>query len=111
MWRMICAGDLEVVNFEVADADDAKGRARIVEEYSFHRRKAEARVRNSIVSRFRFEDGLIRRQDDECDPKEWARQALGDGPAGFLAGRLRPLRSFVARRKLAQFARAPAKAG
>lgn len=107
MWRMICAGDIEVVDFEVIDVDDSKGRARIVEEYTFHRRKAPpddvARVRNSIVSRFRFEDGKIRCQDDDCDPKEWARQALGDGMAGFLAGRFRPLRSFVAKRKLAKF--------
>lgn len=115
MWRMICAGDLEVVDFEVIDADEDKGRARIVEEYTFHRRKTppgdETRVRNSIVSRFRFEDGKIRRQDDDCDPKEWARQALGNGMAGFLAGRLRPLRSFVAKRKLAGFVKAPDAAG
>ena len=111
MWRMICAGDIKVVDFEVIEADGDDGRARIVEEYSFHRRKPgdKARVRNAILSRFRFEGGKIRRQDDDCDPKEWARQALGTGMAGFLAGRIRLLRAFVARRKLARFVdRSPA---
>ena len=60
-------------------------------------------MRNPIRSEFTFEDGLIRTHVDHCDEKAWARQAVGGGPAGFLAGRLRPLRSLIARRRLRRF--------
>lgn len=109
MWRMICEGEsaIELRDFEVIDADDRRGSARVVEHYTFHRRKdppgRRVPVDNVIVSSFRFRNGRILRQDDACDAKRWARQALGEGIGGFLAGRLRPLRSLVASRKLRKF--------
>lgn len=106
MWRMICSGDI-AVEYEVLDADDRSGRAALVDTYTFGASKDPPqegrRVRNPIRSTFRFEDGLIVRQDDECDAKSWARQALGGGLAGFLAGRIRFLRSRKAKQKLADF--------
>jgi ketosteroid isomerase-like protein len=112
MWRMICDGgsDIGLRYFEVLEADHRRGRAVVVEHYTFHRGKGRTAhkvpVDNAIVSRFRFKKGRILRQDDGCDSKEWARQALGEGVAGFLAGRIRLLRSLVARKKLAKFVKA-----
>jgi ketosteroid isomerase-like protein len=109
MWRMICDGGsgIKVVALEVVEADDRAGLARVVETYRFRAssdpRKPARLVRNAIVSRFRFEEGRILRHDDECDAKAWARQALGNGPIAFLAGRLRFLRSRKARAKLEAF--------
>ncbi|MFL6843315.1 MAG: nuclear transport factor 2 family protein [Allosphingosinicella sp.] len=107
MWRMICEGGcaIEVGDFGVIEADDCRGRAWVVEHYMFHRRKSRHRVPvdNVISSTFRFRHGRIVGQEDHCDSKEWARQAMGEGLAGFLAGRLRPLRWFFAKRKLAKF--------
>ena len=97
MWRMICSGDIRV-QIEHVEADDQAGRARIVDRYSFGLFKKP--VVNHIESRFLFRDGKIVRQDDDCDPRSWADQALG-GPLGALAGRSRPLRSALARLKLA----------
>lgn len=117
MWRMICDGDSEIVvrDFEVIEADDHRGRARVVEHYTFHRRKdppdRRVPVDNAIVSSFHFENGRILSQDDDCDAKEWARQALGEGVIGYLAGRIRLLRSLVARRKLAKFVKASSSRG
>jgi hypothetical protein len=117
MWRMICDGEseIEVRDFEVIEADDCRGRARIVEHYTFHRRRdppdRRVPVDNAIVSSFRFGNGRILCQIDDCDPKEWARQALGQGPIGFLAGRIRFLRSFVAGRTLARFVESTAERG
>jgi hypothetical protein len=106
MWRMICSGDI-AVEFEVVEADDRSGRVRLVDVYTFGASRdpprAGRRVRNEIESRFEFEDGRIRRHRDVCDAREWARQALGRGPVGILAGRIRLLRSRKARAKLAAF--------
>jgi hypothetical protein len=104
MWRMICNGDLEVEVLAV-EADDHAGRARLVDRYTFGAPKHPRPVVNAIESRFVFEDGLILRQDDDCDAKEWARQALGEGIGGFLAGRSRLMRSLVANAKLTKFVR------
>jgi len=108
MWRMICRDDvdLKVSELDILEADERAGRVRLSETYTFTRKNGDkVPVRNAIESRFRFEDGLIVRQDDDCDPKEWARQALGDGIGGFLAGRIRLPRSLVAKAKLAKFVR------
>lgn len=97
MWRMICSGDIRV-DIEHVEADDRAGLARIVDHYSFGLLKRP--VDNPIESRFLFRDGKIVQQDDDCDPREWARQALGR-PLGAVAGRSRFLRSALARAKLA----------
>lgn len=108
MWRMICEGlsNIEVLQFEVVDADDRAGFVRLVEKYTYASNEHSLRrpVYNVIESRFLFEDGRILSQHDACDAKEWARQAMG-GIAGFLAGRLRLPRSIGARKKLKAFAR------
>jgi uncharacterized protein len=109
MWRMICTGDGDIkVKVEAVEADDSAGLVKLVDNYTISRSKLSRKrhpVHNVIESRFRFKDGLILRQDDRCDAREWARQALGHGPFGFLAGRIRLLRSFVATAKLAKFVR------
>jgi hypothetical protein len=108
MWRMICRKDvaIRVEAQGIGEVDDETGRATLVETYAYHReglRPRKVPVRNVIESRFRFRDGLIWRQDDDCDPRSWARQALGRGPIGFLAGRIRLMRRIAARRKLSKF--------
>jgi ketosteroid isomerase-like protein len=111
MWRMICEGGsaIEVRDFGVIEADDRRGRAWVVEHYMFPRRKSRHRVPvdNVISSTFRFRYGKIVGQKDHCDAKEWARQAMGEGLMGFLAGRFRPLRAVGAKRKLAKFMKSP----
>jgi ketosteroid isomerase-like protein len=107
MWRMICEGDSEVaVTVEQVEADDQRGVARIVDRYFFGRNKKKGTfgrpVVNRITSRFRFRDGLIVEQIDDCDPRAWATQALG-GPLGWIAGRSRPVRAGAAHRKLKAF--------
>ena len=105
MWHMICEGDIRA-GFEVSHADDCVGQARLVATYTFgagrSSRCAGRPVRNIIDSRFRLEGGLIVEHQDTCDAREWARAALG-GAAGFLAGRIRFLRSLKAREKLQAF--------
>jgi ketosteroid isomerase-like protein len=111
MWRMICSSDIEV-EFKIVDADDSAGRVRLVENYTFGASKDPPKdgvpVHNEIESRFGFEDGQIRQHDDYCDEKAWARQALADHRpiVGFLAGRIRLLRSRKAKAKLAAFVEA-----
>jgi len=105
MWRMICTGDIRV-KVEAVEADDRAGLVKLVDDYTISRSRLSRKrhpVHNVIKSRFRFKDGLILRQDDDCDAREWARQALGHGPFGFLAGRIRLMRSLVAKAKLAKF--------
>lgn len=108
MWRMICSGDIKPT-FEIIHADDREGSARLVVTYTFGASKnpfrAGRRVRNEITSRFVFAEGLIARQDDDCNSRQWAKQALGEGLKGFLAGRVRWLRSRVAMSKLDTFLR------
>ena len=101
MWKMICANPNPVrVTIERIEADDHSGRARIVDEYTFSDTKLP--VVNPIESRFRFENGRIVEHRDECDAKEWGRQAIG-GVKGWLAGRVRPLRAWKAAKKLRPF--------
>lgn len=105
MWHMICQTDIRAT-FGVLHADDQRGQVQLVDVYTFGagRDRPGRRVTNAIDSRFVFEEGLIREQRDTCDPREWARAALG-GARGFLAGRSRFLRSRVAQRKLEAFIR------
>lgn len=108
MWRMICRPTTDIkVDVQTVVADEHSGCAMLIDRYTFGASEdppKEGRpVVNVIVSRFLFEDDLILRQDDDCDPKIWARQALGEGIAGFLAGRIRLMRSLVANAKLDRF--------
>jgi ketosteroid isomerase-like protein len=105
MWHMICDGDIRAT-FEVTNANDHDGHVKLVDTYTFGatRDKPGRRVRNVIDSRFRFRDGLIIEHRDVCDPRAWARLAIG-GPAGFLAGRIHFLRSWKAGQLLAAFVR------
>ena len=109
MWRMICEGDSEVVvNVEQVDADDQRGvRPGSSTGPLFGRNKKKGKagrpVVNHITSRFGFRDGLIVEQiGDDCDPRAWAKQALG-GPLGWIAGRSRSARAGAAHRKLKKF--------
>jgi len=103
MWRMICAGDIRTT-FEILQADDATGRVKVIDEYTFS--ETGRRVKNVIDSRFTFRDHLIVEQRDDCDPREWAAMAMG-GAKGFLAGHIAPLRRLMARRKLKTFVAQP----
>src|SRR4051812_41685337 len=100
MWRFICSGDIRV-EIEDVRADDHIGEAWTVDRYTFGILKRE--VVNPIHSRFVFRNGRIASQNDLCDAKAWARQALGKGPLGFAAGRSRFVRSLTARLKLGWF--------
>jgi ketosteroid isomerase-like protein len=99
MWRMVCAGDIRAT-FEVLHADDATGRVRVIDDYTFS--DTGRKVRNVIESRFTFQDHLVVEHRDTCDPRAWAAMAIG-GVRGFLAGRISPLRRFKAGRKLKRF--------
>jgi len=115
MWRMICREETKIkVKPELLEADDRAGRARLVEDYIFGAPKDDSTdenekgvpVINRIESRFTFEDGLIKSQIDDCDPKAWADQAMKHHPIkAFLAGRIRFVRSNGARKKLRDFLR------
>jgi ketosteroid isomerase-like protein len=97
MWRMICATTKVTVTIEGIEADERGGVARVVDHYTFS--DTGKPVDNKIESRFRFQDGRILEHHDDCDPRSWARQAIG-GPFGWLAGRVRPLRAWKASKKL-----------
>jgi hypothetical protein len=107
MWQMICAGDIRAT-FQVVQADEAEGRVSLVDEYTFNLSSPDPakrrKVRNVIESSFRFRDGLVVEQVDSCDARTWAAMALG-GVSGFLAGRIRLLRSWKAMKKLRDFVR------
>jgi hypothetical protein len=108
MWRMICRKETDItVKTDIVEADDRTGRATLVETYRFgaRKRKAGALVTNEIVSRFEFEEGRIKSQIDDCDPKKWATQAMKGPILGFLPGRIRLMRSLVANWKLWKFVR------
>lgn len=109
MWRMICEGESGIrVSVEHIRADDRIGEARIVDCYDFGRNMEKGErgrpVVNQITSRFQFRDGLIVEHVDDCDERAWAEQALG-GAIGWIAGRVRLLRSGAANRKLDRFLR------
>ena len=104
MWHMICERSDVKATFEVVHADDVVGRVDLVDEYTFS--DTGRPVRNVIDSRFRFQDGLIAEHTDHCDAGTWATMALGEGVIGFLAGRIRLVRSFKANMKLRKFTQA-----
>lgn len=101
MWHLICDGDIRV-KVEAIDADGIKGISKIVDEYTFT--DTGNTVINKITSAFSFKDGLIFQQEDNCDAKDWASQALG-GIKGYLAGRIQFLRKLKAFLKLREFIR------
>jgi ketosteroid isomerase-like protein len=107
MWRMICEGESGIeVTVEHVAADDHTGEAHIIDRYWFGKDskngKAGVRITNEITSRFRFRGGRIAQHIDDCDEAAWAKQAIG-GPVGWLAGRIRLMRSLKADKKLKQF--------
>ena len=101
MWRMICLTSDLRATFRILEDDGA--RVSVVDHYTF--RQTGRKVRNEITSHFTFRDGLILSHEDVCDPVAWGAMALG-GVRGFLAGRIRLLRSRAAARLLADFRRA-----
>jgi len=107
MWRMICEGKSNIqVKVEAVTADDRGGTSTIVDVYDFGRTDDDPgkRVINRITSRFVFDAGRIAKQVDECDPRAWAEMAIG-GRVGWIAGRVRLLRSLKANWMLYQFVR------
>ena len=104
MWHMICqpgdhTSDIRAM-FNVIYADDQRGWVNLVDDYTFS--STGRKVTNVIDSHFCFEDGLIAKQLDFCDPRAWASMALG-GLSGFFAAQFRFLRSFKARQMLNKF--------
>ena len=99
MWHMISESDLRAT-FEIVDAGDDTGTAKLVDDYTLS--LTGRPVHNVIESHFRFRDGLIAEHRDDCDPAAWAAMALG-GPTGFIAGRVRFLRSQKAAATLRAF--------
>lgn len=110
MWDMICIkgtpdkprkSDIEAKVME-ASANEDSGRALVIDSYTFGGDGGDdkgRRVVNKIESKFEFRDGLIFRQIDVCDRKEWARKAYG-GITGFLLGHLGFVVRLMAMRKL-----------
>lgn len=101
MWHMICAETDIKATFDILQADDRHGRVRLVDKYTF--KSTGNPIRNVIDSRFHFADGYIVEHRDFCDERAWAVQAFGHGLIAFLAGRIRPMRKFIATRKLHAF--------
>jgi hypothetical protein len=105
MWHMVSESDIRVA-VEHVEAGEREGYARFVDTYTFGAGRGSGRpgrlVRNPIEARFWFEGEQIIRELDSCDARAWASAALG-GASGFLAGRVRLLRSAVARSKLDAF--------
>lgn len=84
MWEMLLlkARDL-VISFDCIRADDARGSAEWVAEYTFS--ATGEKVVNRIHSVFEFSNGKISRHTDQFEFYNWARQALGF-TAGLLLG-------------------------
>jgi hypothetical protein len=99
MWHMISETDIRCT-FEVVRADEEAGTVNLVDDYTFA--PTGHSIHNIIVSQFRLKDGCILEHQDVCDARAWGRMALG-GLAGFVAGRLRIVRSFQAQRLLRAF--------
>lgn len=78
MWHMICEKGTQIM-FRNVKADDTHGTAHWECHYDFQKEEGAKphSVHNIIEAKFRFEDGLIRKHDDDCDFERWARQALG----------------------------------
>jgi ketosteroid isomerase-like protein len=99
MWHLICEGNIHTTLISF-DADEQKGKAELVDEYTFS--DTGRPVKNTITSNFKFQNGLIVEHHDICDAEDWAEQALG-GVKGFLAGKFGFLRGLTASQKLSEF--------
>ena len=106
MWRMLTGRSRDlVVTLQEHEADDARGRARWLADYTFSNGN---RVHNDVLARFRFEDGLIADHVDSFSFYAWSRQALGG--VGAVLGWTPLLRNMVrgkARAGLNEFLGAP----
>ena len=75
MWRMLTGRSTDlVVTLCEHDADDERGRAHWLADYTFSNGN---KVHNDVRARFRFEDGLIVEHVDKFSFYAWSRQALG----------------------------------
>ena len=102
MWHMISTSDLKAT-FSIAEVDDSRGVANLVDEYTFmHRGTKKHPVRNVIRSEFTFKDGLIQTHHDHCNPFSWGIQALGPFE-GVVAGLIPAVRQDAAAKKLRAF--------
>lgn len=101
MWHMICETDIRAT-FHIVSVDDSSGRVSLTDDYTLS--STGRAVHNVIDSHLYFQNGLIAQHLDYCDSRKWAAMALG-GVSGFLAGRLRFLRSYSARQLLSGFIR------
>lgn len=103
MWDMICSDNKERIKSDIAvtvtelSAGDTKGRAVVIDDYTF--RDTGRKVHDRIVSTFSFRDGKIIKQTDECDSVDWAHQAFG-GIQGYVAGHVEFIRRSKAMGKL-----------
>ena len=103
MWDMICspnkAGEKSDITATVQElsADESTGRAVVIDDYTY--RDTGRKVHNRIVSTFKFLDGKIIEQKDDCDAVSWAKQAMG-GFEGFIAGHVSFIRRWKAMKKL-----------
>ena len=75
MWHMICqpeghASDIGAL-FNIIYAEETRGWVNVVDEYALS--STGRRVINVIDSHFCFEDGVILKHHDFCDPRAWRR--------------------------------------
>jgi hypothetical protein len=102
MWHMICQAKVELKKYDVESANERTGSASWVAGYMFDDNGTKRKVHNELKSSFEFKDGLIIKQTDDCNVRNWATQALG--PVKGLAAWLIPgLRHATAKRKLRSF--------
>jgi ketosteroid isomerase-like protein len=102
MWHMICETNLKLSHVNVENANERTGSASWEADYTFNDNGTEREVHNKLKSSFEFKDGLIIKQTDDCNVREWAMQALG--PVKGLAAWLLPgLRHRTAKEKLRSF--------
>ena len=77
MWKMLIErskGNIKI-NFSEVKASEYLGSASWIAEYNFS--KTNRKVKNSISSKFHFQDGLIIKHTDTFDIWKWSKQALG----------------------------------
>ena len=93
MWSMLTSNPESTLKltYEVGEVDDSTGTATWVAKYKFPTTGRD--VENHVTSRFWFEDGLIKRQEDTFDLWKWASMALG--PRGQLLGWLPPVQGAI----------------
>lgn len=91
------------VEVESLEADDSKGRAVIVDDYTF--RLSGKPVNNKIESKFKFCNYKIIEHIDDCDASDWASQAYAGIwiLPGLFLGRIEIIRRGLAMKKLRKF--------